>query len=190
MEQNTITEAPSHKHQKLLDALSVNSINQQDPVPEWVFVKFVDLSGGRLTTKCLCSTPIAKFYKIKNKHTLKEEIIGSECIRRFMENAVECEICNKKLRNIGERLSNGNFICPSCTRMRQAKKAAEMKKYDNYKYYHTGHPYNNMKFKDIVNSDLRYMLQLIENPRTNTTPAQAKSYECLMEYVDYHCAIV
>lgn len=191
MEKNEIV-YESHKHQKLVEALRANSINQEDPVSEWIYVKYTDLSGAKGVTKCLCTTPIAKFHTIQNIHTKKDEIIGSECILRFMENTILCDVCKKKLRNLGERLNTGNFVCPSCTRIRQAERAQLMKKYGNYKYYHKGHPYNNMKFKDIVDGDLSHMAALMANPRTEpaTTGAQALSYKCLMEYVNYHCVVI
>jgi hypothetical protein len=108
-----------------------------------------------------------------------------------MSKIVKCDICKTVLKNITGRLNTGNYLCPVCTKQKKAEKVELMKKYGNYKYYHSGHPYNNMKFKDIVNGDLSHMLALMENPRTeaNATPAQALSYKCLMEYVSYHCVI-
>jgi len=182
-------EFESYKHQKLVEALKTNSINKDDPVPEWLYIKYTDISGGRGVTKCLCTTPIEKFYTIQNIHTKKDEIIGSECIKKFLENSVKCEKCKKSLRNLGVRLSTGNLVCPECTRKEKSEKAELMKKYGNYKYYHTGHPYNGMKFKEILD-DFTHVASLVNNPRTKTTGAQLQSYNCLMEYIEYHCDII
>jgi len=176
----------NHKYQKLIEALKANSINQDDPVPEWLYIKYTDVSGATGVTRCLCTTPIQKFYTIQNKHTLKNEIIGCECIKKFLENAVECEKCKKPLRNLTKRLDTGCLVCPECTR---AEKAAEKLRvmnhpFANYKYYQKGHPYDGMKFHQIY-YDFTHVEDLVNNP-----PYPTKSYECLMAFIAALCEIV
>jgi hypothetical protein len=197
METNTIVDEEvfqSHKHQKLVEALRANSINQEDPVPEWLYKGCVDVSGARIGGKdairCLCSTPISKFYKIQNKYTEKDEIIGCECIKKFLENSVTCEKCKKPLKNLGVRLNTNNMVCPDCVRGAKAERKELMKKYGNYKYYAYGDHLrliNGFKFKNIIHDNNISLVEFIVNKPP--PPVPWKSYDCLMEYINYHYEI-
>jgi len=175
-------EPDNHKHQKLLEKILEGSINKEDPFSEWRYVKYTDISGAGVVSKCLCTTPISKFYTIQNTETLKKEIIGSECIRKFVE--LKCETCEKPLKNIVQRLNKQKLICPECTRIAEKKQRDLEKshKFAKLKYQHEGHPCNGKPFYKII-QDMDAITELVNNP------AYSKSYRCLMVYIYAFCDV-
>lgn len=101
-----------------LEVLKYYSDNKEDPIPEWHLQGFVPNGGA---TECICETPIVLNYKIIHKRTLQELIIGSECVKRWMNPRLECEVCKSPLGCIMKRYQFFDFKCRAC-------KTAERKK--------------------------------------------------------------
>lgn len=159
--------------------LRENSMNKEDPIPEWKLV--VDYEGDG-EERCICSTPIVYKYVIENKHTGTRLIIGSECIKRWNIEFL-CKDCGSHLGNITRRLAKKDFVCPDCKkreeRRKKVKEAADTerrKKLASYVLYWYG-PYYKRKFSDVID-DIPYVEFLLNQP------TRTKTIEYFEEYVN------
>jgi hypothetical protein len=70
-----------------------------------------------------------------------------------------------------------------------AERKELMRKYGNYKYYSYGnHLYqiNGWRFKRIMEEDETHLSAIVND----APPVPWKSYDCLMEYINYHCEVI
>jgi len=94
-----------------LEVLKKYSDNKNDPIPEWHLQGF-DPHGG--ATKCICETPILLNYRIIHKRTQVQLLIGSECVKRWLNPRLECEVCKCPLGCIMKRYQTFDFKCRKC----------------------------------------------------------------------------
>lgn len=124
--------------------LCEESVNKEDPVPEW-FVQ--DTEGG--DGSCICGKELKVLYTIKNRLNGKHLIIGSECQKKFgVECAVLCEQCEKPLSNVSNRVKENNMICPRCTRENK-KEQTKLDKLGRTIMKWNG-PWKGMTFSDVA----------------------------------------
>ena len=118
-----------------LEVLKQYSDNKNDPIPEWHLQGFVP-TGGK--THCICETPIILNYKIIHKRTLVELIIGSECVKRWLNPRLECEVCKCPLGCIMKRYQLFDFKCRKCKteeRKKQEKLLREAEEMERARLY-------------------------------------------------------
>ena len=96
---------------KFFTVLRQYSDNKHDPIPEWQLVGFVE-RGGK--DRCICGTAIMLNYMIRHKISGVELIIGSECVKRWMDPKIVCERCKEPLGRVLERYRRKDFKCRSC----------------------------------------------------------------------------
>lgn len=112
----TMTEPETSPHKRFFQVLVEHSDSREDPISEWKLVGYV-LNGG--ATHCICDTQITLNYKIIHKRTQKELIIGSECVKRWLNPKLVCEQCQTPLGCVMERFKNADFFCRRCKVQKQ-----------------------------------------------------------------------
>jgi hypothetical protein len=103
------------KHLRFMEVLKEHSINQVLPIPEWELSPITRVEEK----KCICSHPILNNYFITNEKTKTILVIGSDCMKRFLDPSLRCEECNAPIQNVVQRISEGNFICRECKQKRK-----------------------------------------------------------------------
>jgi hypothetical protein len=87
-------------NKRFFEVLREYSDDKNDPTPEWEFQGMV-LHGVK--EKCICGTKILLNYLISHKRTKKQLIIGSECIKRWIQPKMTCEHCDAPLGQVLKR---------------------------------------------------------------------------------------
>lgn len=170
-----------YRRKLFFETLRDKSIDKSDPISEWDFDCILDNDG---TKHCICSAPIQYLYQIKNRFNQETVIVGSECIKRWLNGLVRCSLCQCTLGNISQRLKTQNFHCRDCKlrEERQAKYEEEEKKTKRIKKLGSLHlfwygPYYMKKFSTVI-EDIPYVEKLL-NIQNKT-----KTLEAFEEYVN------
>ncbi len=83
---------------KFINELKLNSVNQTDEcVNEWRLSHYLLIPKQ---SNCICGVVIDKNFIIKNNINENELIVGSTCVKKFMNTNIELiELINKILKN-------------------------------------------------------------------------------------------
>jgi len=108
--------SPKDKHLEFDRVLKSKSINQDDPISEWCYLKTdygieVHRDDGY---KCICSQTIYNLHYIKNKVTGTVLHIGCECIKRWSTLKPTCNGCNITLGALERRRKQNDWLCSNC----------------------------------------------------------------------------
>lgn len=170
-----------YRRKLFFETLRDKSIDKFDPVSEWDFDCILDNDG---TKHCICSAPIQYLYQIKNRFNQETVIVGSECIKRWLNGLVRCSLCQCNLGNISKRLKTQNFHCRDCKLRleRQAKYEEEEQKTKRIKKLGSLHlfwygPYYMKKFSAVI-EDIPYVEKLLN------IQEKTKTLEAFEEYVN------
>ena len=166
---------------RFFEILRQYSDNQYDPLPEWELVlgKFMEKES-----RCICSTPIERNFYICHKRTGKELVIGSECVKRWINPKLICKQCKCPLGRFAARIKTQDFLCPSCKRI--AKKAVEEKErktlsriqtLGRFKFFF-GKIYFAQRFCEVV-KDIPYVEFILNHPWIH----QPETIKLFLEYV-------
>lgn len=162
---------------RFFEVLREYSFDKRDPLHEW---EFVPEKHTVRSEKCICTTPIQNNYYIRHKQTKKELIVGSECIKRWIQPQLLCKECSSPLGRVCERVRLKDFICGKCKRKEKARRAERMKKLGNYRLLF-GKKYYQRLFKEVID-DIPYV-EFLLNLKMNVIPS---SLEAFYEY----CSLV
>jgi hypothetical protein len=122
----TQTEGEYHARE-FLRRLREESVNKDDPIPEWSIPKLISFEYNETGGRCICKKDIFQIFQIENKHTKKTLLIGADCAKRWFSARYSCHRCKKPLGNIVKRLRESNFICPACAKeQRHHEKSNEL----------------------------------------------------------------
>lgn len=155
------------KSKQFYAILRENSIFKNDPIAEWKYIRTIEDDG-----LCICSQKIKYKNIIQNIHTGAELIVGSDCIQRWMNNALLCRSCNCVLGNQVKRLLDQNFICPTCTR--EKKKRLRIL---------GGNLIHGKRF-DIIIKDVVLVEKLLNTDTTTMYPFLREIYKRFEEYAN------
>jgi hypothetical protein len=161
---------------RFFEILRRYSDNKHDCVAEWEL-----LTGHHASSKqrCICSTRIENQYFIRHKRTGKVLVIGSECVKRWMNPVLNCKGCGDPLGRVCERIRKEDFLCRQCKKASaDAAKETEAKieKMGRLLLFWYGKYY--MKPFSLVAEDIPYVEYLINLP-------QCKSSETLKAFQKY-----
>lgn len=148
------------------------SDDKRDPVPEWEFKGFITTGTKE---KCICGTKILLNYQIVHKRTQKQLIIGSECIKRWIQPKLSCSRCDAPLGRVLERTRKGDFHCRSCKRELKEMEKQKLLKMGRLRLFWYGKYYQRM-FAEVA-QDIPYvesLLNLPEEKKTDTLKALEK----------------
>lgn len=164
-----------YRAKQFFEILRDNSRDKEDPVSEWDFVDVVDNDG---TMHCICTAPIRYLYRIQNRFTGKSLIVGSECVKRWLNSLLRCERCNCRLGNITKRLRTQDFHCRACKQtIRWDHLGRVNHKLGSMRLFWYG-PYYQREFREVIN-DIPYVETLL-NVQNKT-----KTLELFEQYVNH-----
>lgn len=112
--------SPKQKHIEFDRVLRSKSINQDDPISEWRYLKILPIGievhpGDAVATfKCICTQPIHNLHYIENKISGLILHIGCECIKRWSALKPTCNHCNITLGALSRRRKENDWLCASC----------------------------------------------------------------------------
>ena len=160
---------------KFFEVLRSFSDNQYDPLPEWELVtdKFIERE-----IRCICTTPIERNFFIRHKRTGKELVIGSECVKRWLNPRIVCKECDSPLGRVTKRIELQDFICPDCKRSKRKKDTARRKQLASFRLY-WGSKHYGKQFKDVID-DIPYVETLLNLP----LPSVPQTLQAFYEYVN------
>lgn len=149
------------------------SDDKNDPTPEWEL-----LTGHHSSSKerCICSTKIEHQYFIRHKRTGKVLVIGSECVKRWMNPVLNCKGCGDPLGRVCERIRKEDFLCRKCKKASVDAERAKIERMGRLVLFWYGKYY--MKPFSLVAEDIPYVEYLINLP-------QCKSSETLKAFQKY-----
>lgn len=152
---------PNHddKHARFMQVLKAHSENQTHPIPEWRLHSFREVEEK----KCICSHDILNNYFISNDRTKTTLIIGSDCMKRFLDPSLRCSECKQPIQNVVNRIEKSDFICRNCKNQRRKT----VKHLRNCIFLHPG-PYNEKKFSEVI-EDVAYVETLLNIPDNEKT---------------------
>jgi hypothetical protein len=174
-----MSELEHDPNKRFFEVLREHSEDKNDPTPEWEFGGMV-LHGAK--ERCICGTKILLNYLITHKRTKKQLIIGSECIKRWINPKMTCEDCDAPLGQVLKRARTNDYLCRSCKKERkelevrkQEEKQRQIKKMDNFMLYwygkHRNHPFK-MVAEDIPYTE--YLLNIPEEKASESIKAFQK----------------
>lgn len=160
---------------KFFEVLRSVSDNQYDPLPEWELLtdKFMERE-----IRCICTTPIERNFFIRHKRTGKELVIGSECVKRWLNPFAVCSECQSPLGRITKRIETKDFVCPECKRDKKKKETARRNQLATFRFYWGGYGtkhYKN-KFCDVID-DIPYVEHLLNLSLPSVPPSLQAFYE-------------
>lgn len=121
---------------EFLRRLREESINKDDPIPEWTTPKLISFEYNETGGQCICKKDIHQLFQIQNKTTKTTLIIGADCAKRWFNAQYHCQQCNTPLSNVVKRLRESNFICPGCAKQkRDNEKRLELRRQSLYDKY-------------------------------------------------------
>ena len=149
---------PNHedKHKRFMEVLNHHSENQGHSIPEWELLPF---RKENFRLKCICSHPIQNNFFISNNTTKTTLVIGSDCMKRFLNPTLRCEDCSGYMNNVVKRIEDDDMICRDCKR----KRRKIVKDYE-YKVFRVPGPYEGRSFKSVA-EDLQYAEAILNEPR-------------------------
>ena len=184
-----MTETEHHVNLRFFEVLREHSDDKHDPIPEWEFKGFITRGTKE---KCICGTPIELNYLIEHKRTQKQLIIGSECVKRWIQPKLECEECGNPLGRVMERTRKKDFLCRSCKKIlanleaqkqreREIEAEKERKKIERMgklRLFWWG-KYHERMFSEVA-EDIPYVEYLLSIPEEKAT----KSIRAFWEYAE------
>lgn len=162
---------------RFFEILRKFSTNPYDPVPEWELdtTKFIATKS-----RCICTTPIERNFYIRHKQSGKELVIGSECVKRWINPRLVCKTCDSPLGRVDKRIETQDFLCPKCKREAKKKlrdeaqeKAKKIQQLSLYRLYFGGKYYGRF-FRDVID-DIPYV-EFLLNLSFETVPKTLKLF--------------
>jgi len=170
-------EVLQYRRKLFFETLRVKSIDKDDPISEWDFHSIVPFNNDG-SQQCICSAPIHYLYQIKNRFNQETAIVGSECIKRWLNGLIRCSLCQCTLGNITKRLKTQDFHCRDCKlrleRQAKYKDEEKLKKVGNLRLFWYG-PYYMKPFSKVV-EDIPYVEKLLNIPNKNKTLEAFEQY--------------
>ena len=168
-----------YRRKLFFEILREKSIDKDDPISEW---EFQSILNNDETRHCICSAPIQYLYQIKNRFNQETLIVGSECIKRWLNGLIRCSLCQCTLGNITKRLKTQDFHCRDCKlRLQRQAKFTEEEKLNkrkktlgNLRLFWFG-PYYMKPFYKVV-EDIAYVEKLLNLPDKNKTLQAFEEY--------------
>lgn len=106
------------KHERFMAVLKNHSENQTHPISEWRLLPLREVKDSQ----CICTQPILNQHFISNDTTRTTLVIGSDCMKRFLEPTLQCEECGCGITTgIVERIEKQNFLCPPCKALKKKR---------------------------------------------------------------------
>jgi len=160
------------KHERFMTVLKAHSENQSNPFPEW---ELQPMKTKHERSKCICSHPIDNNYFISNNTTNTTLVVGSDCMKRFLNPSLYCKDCDCVIQNVVQRIDEKDYICRSC----KASRKQIAKKYASWIFYHPGPHFQDPFHKVIEDED--YVETLLRLPYSFP---KNKSLEAFLKYVN------
>lgn len=161
-----MTEPETCPNKRFLQVLRDHSTNQTDPIEEWDLLGFVSNGGA---THCICDTQIILNYCIQHKQTKKQLMIGSECVKRWINPKLVCERCQTTLGCVMKRIRYQDFHCRQCKKALQEEKAyqehmkaQQLRRWERELFYAYGKHYE-QPFKEVA-KDIPFVEKLLNLP--------------------------
>lgn len=175
------------KHLRFMAVLKDHSENQTHPIPEWTLLETMEVKESQ----CICTQPILNQYFISNDTTKTTLIIGSDCMKRFLEPSLHCKECGCGITTgIVERIQKKDFLCKQCKAQKkkeallraekeaketqrklleEAKQEAKKQQMGNWILFWYGRYYQK-PFKMVLQDEayVEYLLNLPEEKKTET----------------------
>ena len=156
---------------RFFEILRQFSDDQNDPVPEWSLVEGMTVNSKE---RCICSTKIIDNYYIRHRRTGKLLVIGSECVKRWIQPKLLCKGCEKPLGRVCQRIKSGDYLCRSCKleakkeeERKEKVKEEKIKRLGNFELFWYG-PYYRKPFR-VVAEDIPYVEFLLNHPRSSSS---------------------
>jgi len=165
---------------RFFEVLRTFSDDKSDPVPEWEFRGTV-LSGTK--EKCICGTKILLNYLIVHKRTQKQLIIGSECIKRWIQPKLSCSRCDAPLGRVLQRIKKEDYHCRRCKREIKQEEALKILKMGNFRLFWYG-KYYQRKFSEAI-EDIPYVETVLTIPEEK----QNESLRAFMKFISLYYEI-
>ena len=147
------------------------SDDQHDPTPEWELVEGMTVNSKE---RCICSTKIIDNYYIRHKRTGKTLVIGSECVKRWLNPKLLCKGCQKPLGRVCQRIKSADYLCRACkleAKREEERKIKEqeekIKKLGNFELFWYG-TYYRKPFR-VVAQNIPYVEYLINHPNVTSS---------------------
>tara|TARA_R110000868_G_scaffold107411_3_gene293924 strand:- start:137 stop:679 length:543 start_codon:yes stop_codon:yes gene_type:complete len=156
------------KHEIFMMVLAEHSTKGiPNPVVEWKPTWQV-YSSDELR-KCICTHPIKNTYEIINEVNGNTLWIGSDCIKRWMEDRVRCRKCHCQLKNIIAKLDNKILFCNDCSKA--VERLGLFKYYHNHRSSDEGYWLHHKLFITLIDNE--WFCNYIANLETKTQSQQA-----------------
>lgn len=183
-------------NQRFFEILRDASDDKQDPIPEWELKGFV----GSGVDRCICGTSIMLNYLIVHKRTQKQFVIGSECMKRWMNPKLVCKECESPLGCVAKRYRTNDFLCRCCKTMKKKMEEEEsiqrarekaikerqrikaIEKLSLFRLFWSG-KYYLKSFKEVL-QDESYVLYLMTIPDAKATESVKKFKEYASFFYD------
>lgn len=111
------------KHERFMAVLKMHSAHETNPIQEWHLETLTEVKDSQ----CICSQPILNQYFISNDTTRTTLIIGSDCMKRFLDCTLKCSQCSASIKNVATRIKENEYLCKQCkaTKKKEALALAE-----------------------------------------------------------------